>query len=73
MRAARNALAHQIDAVTHVFKRVDIRHLDDMGFIVFEIVIILDSRGHIRESMALRQFHIHHAAMDTGSQRNGHG
>ena len=67
-----NTLANQIYTVTHITHIVNRGYLEHVSLVVGEIWVGLDGLCHLLKAIAVLQLYIHHAAMNTLAERNGH-
>ena len=65
-------LTHEVHTVTHIAHIVDALHLEHMRLIAGEVRIGLDVLRHILELGTIFKFHIHHTAVDTLTEGDGH-
>ena len=69
---ATDALASEVDTVTYVIEGIDALYLEDMGLIVGEVWVCLDSLGDLSEVSTGLEFYIDHATVYAFAYRDGH-
>ena len=58
--------------MTHITHVVNRGHLEHVSLVVGEIGVSLDGLGDVLKMIAVLQFYIHHAAVNTLAERNSH-
>lgn len=70
---AGDAFAGEVHAVPHVEEGIDVFHLEDVGFVMGEIVVLFDTAGDLGEVLSGFKLDVDHAAVDAGAGGDGHG
>ena len=67
-----DALADEVDTMTHVANIIDALYLEDVRLVAGEIGVSLDVLRDLFECEAVLQLDIYHATMDAFAQGDGH-